>query len=780
MKAFMRQARQHNSSRHTTRWLAAVFLALGLLAGVAPPARAGYEEDNTRCFSCHGVPGLVRQDAGGRSVALDVSAAHFSSSLHGRRACVTCHRSASELPHRPGMARVGCTPCHHDGRLVEGRFHEAKRAWAAGESYALPTLTTDVRRTCLACHGHKDVAAETRPIMIETEQLDASVHRDLSCLDCHAGAQTIPHRPATAPPCGRCHQDEEHRYRLGIHVQAATGPNCITCHGKHDILPPANPLSRTHPLRVIEICAGCHGQALRTVEGQSPVDAYRKSIHADGIFRAGLVNSAVCNKCHGEHDVYRSADPRSSVNRKNVANTCGQCHEGIRDRYAASIHGRLLAAGNEHVPSCNDCHHSHEIAPSRIALDVQILRTGCGNCHEARRLSYDDSFHGKATSLGFIIAATCADCHTAHDILPASDTMSSVNTANLVATCRQCHTNANEHIATFHPHVEPMAASAPLAVRATYLAMSGLLMGTLFFFGLHTLLWFQRSIVGWRRGELELEGLKRLTGVHIRRFTEVQRLTHVLVIVSFLGLALTGLPLHYHDEGWAQFLAMLLGGVEVTRFLHRACAVITVGYFAIHLGSMLWRVIRERKIGFLFGADSMIPRLRDLGNFFEHLRWCLYLGPPAKVDRWTYWEKFDYFAIFWGVPIIGASGLVLWFPDFFSRWLPGYFFNLASIIHGDEALLATSFIFVIHFFHTHLRPESFPIDLSIFTGAVPLERFKRERPEHYQRLVAEGKLESLLIPPRPPEMVHAAMAFGFTALGIGLMLIISMIWVTLH
>ncbi len=128
----------------------------------------------------------------------------------------------------------------------------------------------------------------------------------------------------------------------------------------------------------------------------------------------------------------------------------------------------------------------------------------------------------------------------------------------------------------------------------------------------------------------------------------------------------------------------------------------------------------------------------------NRLRWFLYLGKPAKFDRWTYWEKFDYFAVFWGIPIIGLSGLMLWFPGFFTRFLPGYALNIAKIVHGEEAMLAVGFIFIFHFFHTHLRPESFPMDLVIFTGSMPLERLKSERPEEYNRLTESGELEKYL------------------------------------
>ncbi len=146
------------------------------------------------------------------------------------------------------------------------------------------------------------------------------------------------------------------------------------------------------------------------------------------------------------------------------------------------------------------------------------------------------------------------------------------------------------------------------------------------------------------------------------------------------------------------------------------------------------------------------------------------------MDRWTYWEKFDYFAVFWGIIIIGVSGLALWFPSFFTRFFPGWFLNAAFLIHSDEALLAVGFIFMFHFFHTHLRPESFPLDPVIFTGRVPLARFKEERPVEYQRLVQTGSLEARIVAAPTREQIRMARIFGFGAVAVGMALMLAILW----
>jgi cytochrome b subunit of formate dehydrogenase len=172
----------------------------------------------------------------------------------------------------------------------------------------------------------------------------------------------------------------------------------------------------------------------------------------------------------------------------------------------------------------------------------------------------------------------------------------------------------------------------------------------------------------------------------------------------------------------------------------------------------------------------MLPTKTDIREATATLKWFVGLGPRPHYGRWTYWEKFDYFAVFWGVAIIGASGLLLWLPEFFTRLFPGWFVNVATIIHSDEALLAVGFIFVIHFFNTQLRPDKFPSDPVIFTGRVPLEELKEERPREYAEALERGELEKRLVEPLPSNVVRGMKIFGWTALSIGIILILLILW----
>ncbi len=161
------------------------------------------------------------------------------------------------------------------------------------------------------------------------------------------------------------------------------------------------------------------------------------------------------------------------------------------------------------------------------------------------------------------------------------------------------------------------------------------------------------------------------------------------------------------------------------------------------------------------------------------MKWFLHLGPRPRYGRWTYWEKFDYFAVFWGIFIIGCTGLTLWFPVFFTRFLPGSFINVATIIHSDEALLATGFIFTVHFFNTHLRPEKFPMDTTIFTGRMQLAELKRDKPREYEALVARGELEEHLAEPHPDIVVRTIRVFAWAALAVGFSIVVWIIYAML-
>jgi cytochrome b subunit of formate dehydrogenase len=251
------------------------------------------------------------------------------------------------------------------------------------------------------------------------------------------------------------------------------------------------------------------------------------------------------------------------------------------------------------------------------------------------------------------------------------------------------------------------------------------------------------------------------------------------VIISFIMLALTGMMLKFANMEWASRLAKIFGGVDNAGNIHRFAAVITFGYFAFHVYSLI-RMKIEQNItwkSLVFGKNTLMFNKQDLKDFWATIKWFVNRGPRPDYGRWTYWEKFDYFAVFWGVAVIGFSGLILWFPEFFTKIFPGWLINVAMIIHSDEALLAVGFIFTIHFFNTHLRPDAFPMDTVIFTGKVPYEEYKHDRPREFDELKNTGKLDKVTVKQEEKGKYDRAIRiFGFTMLGIGLTLVVLIIY----
>ena len=258
-----------------------------------------------------------------------------------------------------------------------------------------------------------------------------------------------------------------------------------------------------------------------------------------------------------------------------------------------------------------------------------------------------------------------------------------------------------------------------------------------------------------------------------RRFGLADRLMHGVLMFSFIGLAFTGMPLLFSDAPWAVHLAGFFGGGRSAGVIHRVFASMMIGCFVLHVWRLMHRVFVKRELEVLWGPGSMTPQPRDVREMVAHLRWFLRLGPQPRFDHFTYWEKFDYWAVFWGIGVIGGSGLVLWFPEFFSRVLPGSWFNIALLVHGELGLLAVGFIFTIHFFNSHLRPDKFPMDPVIFTGHVSHHELIDERPAEYERLQAERRLGDLEVP-AAPDWVHRlgkvvaviAVTFGLAMVGL--------------
>ena len=646
---------------------------------------------------------------------------------------------------------------------------------------------------------------ETRPkLFVVRDKIVARVHRGNKCIDCHPDAARLPHEPSlqTRTCATQCHQKEAEAFPTGAHAEALKrgdplAPTCASCHGGHEILPVGDAKSPQHRLNSIFLCAECHEKHLKDTPGgyrpKGHIEAYLHSAHGKAVAQSGLVAAPTCADCHSAHAVHPVSDPSSPVNRANVYKTCGRCHVGILNTYTKSLHGQLATQGKKEAPVCTDCHASHEIIqPDKVAFKL-ASGTRCGKCHEDRIEHYRETFHGKALTLGRSNVAACYDCHGHHDIVKVSDAGSRLHGDKKLETCKQCHPSAGPMFTQYIAHADHTNRELYPVLYWTFIFMTMIVVGTFLFFGAHTILWLARSVVVYVRDRKAFREAKAKCASDPEtyvRFKPFDRFLHVLVMTSFLLLVATGMPLKFYYTDWAKSVVGIIGGIEAAAQLHRLGAIITFTYFALHIGSLIRRgwvnraqfkdpakgkVTIRQVLSVVFGPDLPYPHLQDLKDWWAHQKWFFGKGPQPQFDKWTYWEKFDYMAVFWGVAVIGLSGLVMWFPEITTRFLPGWVINVALIVHSDEALLAAGFIFTFHFFNVHFRPEKFPIDSVIFSGRISKTEMLHERRRWYDRLEQAGKLESIKVKDEWTQWKRVIHPLGFTAFGLGLVLLVLIV-----
>jgi cytochrome b subunit of formate dehydrogenase len=267
---------------------------------------------------------------------------------------------------------------------------------------------------------------------------------------------------------------------------------------------------------------------------------------------------------------------------------------------------------------------------------------------------------------------------------------------------------------------------------------------------------------------------------HVLRFDGQTRALHIVVMTTFLVLSATGIPLLFSDAPWARLLATVFGGFHGAGLVHRAMGALLLAAVAYHVGNVFYRAFVKGESGIFWGPSSMVPQPRDLVQFWQQMLWFFNRGPFPKYEQFTYWEKFDYWAVLWGTGLMGAAGLILWFPEAASRILPGWMFNVALFVHGAEAALAIGFIFVVHFFNGHLRPGKFPMDTVIFTGAVGEHELKHERAGQYERLVAAGGLQALAVAAPDAAALRRGRIIGALGLTFGLAIVALIVFAVMR
>jgi formate dehydrogenase gamma subunit len=537
---------------------------------------------------------------------------------------------------------------------------------------------------CLDCHADKSLsrtnaAGKEISLFVDESKLVASIHKTNTCASCHADITDK-------------HPDD------GVAVKPAA-------------------------------CAHCH-------EKQS--ESYGASVHGLALAR-GELNSARCSDCHDGHTILPPRFPASPLHFSHLAETCGRCHEQAAKDIAESVHGKAVTAGHRDAPTCTDCHSEHKIVALKSSSPLKIAADVCSNCHASERLNtkynlpadrvktFFESYHGLAAQYGSTLAANCSSCHGVHKILPSSDPRSTIYLANLVLTCGKCHPGATENFAQSKVHVDLAAADSGKGtgekinwwVRRVYLA---LIVGTIGFMLAHNVLLFGKKI----------RARYRIADLTVLRMDFSQRMQHFVLAASFIVLAITGFALKFPDS----WVAKLLGSNEgFRRWSHRGAGVVLLLVGAYHVFYVLTKKEGRRLV------RDLIPVTKDLRDLADNARYLTGLSSKkARIGRFGYAEKMEYWAVIWGTLIMGVTGLVIWFKMDVTQFFPRWAVDVALTIHYYEAILACLAIVVWHFYHVIFDPDVYPLNWACWKGRVSRHWQEEEHPLEPEASAGNGEL----------------------------------------
>lgn len=505
-------------------------------------------------------------------------------------------------------------------------------------------------------------------------------------------------------------------------ASAETNKSCLVCHTTPLFDPEALPRSVHAKLA----CADCH-------------EGYRFTMHRAKPPERSAEETALLAKLSKE-----SPAPGALL-------SCAKCHASALEDLTASVHGRWLREDRPVAgPTCVGCHgNPHAIVPAKAQSPNQRHQQSaarCSTCHENPELvkaaglssepapAYRDSVHGRLLKLGSDKAPVCYNCHGSHEIAPVKSEASMVSPKNKVNTCTECHKGATENFAATFTHKHWTKGETPIPFW-THVAFSWLTSLTLTFLFLHVLLDLGAELRRWnqkrKKGEPFSHGHSAAGHESVVRFDKHQLVQHWLLISSVLTLVISGWPLRAAQVGPSVAMTYAFGGLAGSAWVHRVAGLVMCGAAVYHLAYLTVMLVRRRMF------FSMLPAPRDAKDMYQNLAFFLGKAERPKFANFSYAEKFDYWAVFWGVAIMGGTGFIRWAPVWFGKWLPAGIIQAAQLAHGEEATLAALALFVWHLYNVHLRPSVFPMSWIWVDGKITVEALKDEHPEEWERLLAE-------------------------------------------
>ncbi len=533
--------------------------------------------------------------------------------------------------------------------------------------------------TCKQCHDKGGDGP-----FVDFAKFQTSVHAGggVSCTDCHAGYAEGPH-DGQGPALSAADQATVAR------LAAATW----TAEGKD-----AKPEKLESP-KTLLACAGCHGDE---------VAAYRSSVHSKWLEADAKVAGPTCLSCHGDvHVLQAKLAPYAPRN-------------GVR--------AAVPADRREMGKRCEACHGNEEFARA-AGLNPETAVT------------YHDSIHGRLARVGNPYAPTCVSCHAAntggtHAIVAKTSPASAVAGENRKDTCGRCHPGANDNFARLIAHKPIQETGGHVVPHIVHVAFSYLTTLTLLFFAFHVLVDFLYELRARlaRKQHGEPSGPPR----SVLRFDIHQRFQHWFMLSGVILLAITGWPLRGAGSPeaapYSAAFLRVFGGPEAAAIWHRVGAVLIIISSVYHAVWLTFLAANKRL------PMSMLPTPKDALDMRDNILFMLGLKKERpKFERYMYLEKFDYWAIFWGIPMMVGSGFVYWFPVWFAKYAPSWVITATQIIHGEEGTLAVVFLFVVHFYNVHLKPSIFPMNWAWLNGRISVETLKHEHAAEYERL--KGDLE---------------------------------------
>lgn len=694
-----------------------LILVVGVLFILLP---ALYAQSNDDCLMCHDDDTFI-MEKDGKEISIHVSTDKFNSASHSKLKCISCHINfdADEIPHSDNLIPKNCADCHQK-EIVNHLFHPRLLKATGNET------GKDVN--CINCHGYHYAQDPTKP-------------------DSKWSIENLPNS------CGECHTEIKNKYVTSEHYHAFKdgmlgAPNCLHCH--------KNPVARVHTnedtvavkISQEKLCLSCHLDSPEVRERTAPtagfITMYEHSVHGSAL-NGGNTKAANCVDCHNSHEVLKSTNDESPTFKLNIPTTCGECHEQISEVYLESIHGVALEKGNFESPSCTDCHGEHNILkhddPKSPVAFQNLSREVCSPCHSSVRLSdkyginadrfetFSDSYHGLAIEGGSVAVANCASCHGSHNIKPSSDPTSTVHKANLVETCGGCHPGANENFTVGKIHITRQDEDEPIIyfIASTYITLIFVVIGLML---IHNIFDFFRKSKIKKMKQRGLIREERHSHRLYLRMTVNERIQHATMAISFILLVITGFMLSYPNAWWVSHIRDLSSDAFVYRSLiHRISAVIMVAISLYHIYYVSFTV-RGRQL-----IKDLLPRYKDIRDAIDVAKFNLgFSKDKPKLDRFSYIEKAEYWALIWGTIVMTVTGIVMWFDNTFMGILTKLGWDIARTVHYYEAWLAFLAIVVWHFYFVIFNPDAYPMNLAFWKGTITEEEMAEEHPLELERI----------------------------------------------